>query len=90
MSNNVPESDTEVVSKPKRPSSMRILSREDVIESSNNIEKETFENINDANHFNFNMSGLFEDYPFVKNCGISLIIGKNETLGQQKLLQLFL
>ena len=30
-----------------------------------------------------NMRGLFEENPFMKNCGITLLIGKNETMGRQ-------
>ena len=63
-----------------------------VIGTENYIQDEikTGENINDLKHFNFNMRCLFEENPFVKNSGISLIIEKNETSGQQKLLQLFM
>ena len=34
-------------------------------------------------HIKFSMSGLFEENSFMKNCGISLIIGRNETSGRQ-------
>ena len=46
--------------------------------------KEWVENYNSLKAINFDMRGLFEENALMKNCGITLIIGKNETSGRQR------